>query len=94
MTKHKIIYECFPFHFLMNFRYSSQSTIILGLNCHSSSQKLGRISKKKLSHYIFLIDLLIEEYSLFHQKYGKFDPISNENQQIKFKNLVIIKVYL
>ena len=47
----------------MNFRYSSQSTIILGLNHHCSSQKLERISKKKLSHNIFVTHFLTEKHS-------------------------------
>ena len=47
----------------MNFRYSSQSTIIVGLNHHSSSQKLERISKKKLSHDVFVTPLLKEKHS-------------------------------
>ena len=47
----------------MSCRYSSQSNIILALNHHFYGQKLERISKKKLSHNIFVTRLLIEKYS-------------------------------
>ena len=57
------MYEYFYFHFLINFRYISQSNIILELNHHYSRQKLERISKKKLSPDIFVTYLPIEKYS-------------------------------
>ena len=47
----------------MNFRYSSQSNILLELYHHSSSQTLKRLFRKKLTHDIFVTHLLIEIYS-------------------------------
>ena len=81
----------------MNFRYSSQSNIILGLNHHSSSQNLKRISKKKLSH-IFVTHLPIEKYSLdLIKSMVNLIQFPKETNRLNLKLsliLEIIKVYL
>ena len=77
----------------MNFRYNSQSNILLELNFHSSSQRLGTMSKKKLSRDIFVTHLLIEKYSHdLIKSMVNLIQFPRETSRLNLKLLLVLKI--
>ena len=77
----------------MNFRYSSQSNILLELNHHCFKKKLERISRKKLSRDIFITHLLVEKYShdLIKSKVNLIQ-FPKETSRLSLKLLLVLEI--